>query len=64
MDDLSGNLKFEKIKYLEDNSWRNEINEFADSIINGEKITNGTSKEALATMKLAYQIYYADPQWR
>ena len=59
-----GNLKFEKIKYLEDNSWRDEINEFADSIINGEKITNGTSKEALATMKLVYQIYYADHHWR
>ena len=59
-----GNLRFEKIKYLEDNSWKNEIDEFAESITNGNKITNGNSKEALATMKLVYQIYYADPLWR
>ena len=59
-----GTLKYEKIQYLEDNSWRNEINEFADSIINGGKNVKCTSKEALATMKLVYQIYYADTQWR
>ena len=59
-----GTLKYEKIHYLEDNSWKNEINEFADTIINGQKILHGTSLEALATMKLVYQIYYADSKWR
>ncbi|SVD91962.1 uncharacterized protein METZ01_LOCUS444816, partial [marine metagenome] len=59
-----GTLKYEKIHYLEDNSWRYEINEFADSIINGQTTLYGTSEEALATMKLVYQIYYADTSWR
>jgi predicted dehydrogenase len=59
-----GTLQQETIKYLEDNSWRDEINEFADSIIYGKTVEYGNSAEALATMKIVYQIYYADPEWR
>lgn len=54
----------EIITYLEDNSWRDEINEFADAIIHKKTIQFGSSYDALATMKLVYQIYYADPKWR
>jgi len=50
--------------YNEDPSWRDEINEFVDAIINNGVIINGNSVDALATMKLVYQIYWADPQWR
>jgi len=59
-----GTLRHKTIKYLEDNSWRNEIYEFADAILNGGKIEFGGSADALATMKLVYKIYYADEQWR
>jgi predicted dehydrogenase len=59
----TGSLRYETIKYLEDNSWRDEINEFADGILNGRKITFGNSADALATIKLVYQIYKADPAW-
>lgn len=50
--------------YLEDNSWRDEINEFADVIVNDTAVINGTSSDALAVMELVYGIYAADAQWR
>ena len=59
-----GNTQESTITFLEDNSWRDEINEFADAIIKNKKIRVGNSGEALATMQLVYSIYYADPQWR
>ncbi len=63
-DSAVGTLQEEVISYLEDNSWRDEIYEFADVIAKGTKIKSGGSKDALETMKLVYRIYYADAQWR
>jgi predicted dehydrogenase len=63
-DSVVGVLQEEVISYLEDNSWRDEINSFADAILNKDKIKFGGSKDALETMKLVYRIYYADPRWR
>ncbi len=60
----TGTAREEVITYLEDNSWRDEINEFGDAICNGGVIRSGNSTEALATMKLVYRIYWADPEWR
>lgn len=60
----TGAAKEEVITYLEDNSWRDEIFEFADSIINKTPIQSGTSMDAYNTMKLVYSIYCADPEWR
>jgi predicted dehydrogenase len=54
----------ETIRYTEDNSWRDEIFDFARAILEDKKIVYGSSQEALATMKMVYRIYYADPQWR
>ena len=59
-----GSLRSETITYLEDNSWRDEVYEFADAIVNGNDIKSGTSKDALATMKLVYRIYNADLEWK
>jgi len=59
-----GTLSKETINYLEDNSWRREIDEFTDSIVNNDKVLSGNSKDALETMKLVYRIYWADPEWR
>ena len=50
--------------YLEDNSWKQEIDEFADIIINDKEVTNGNSKDALEVMKLVYKIYCSDKQWK
>jgi predicted dehydrogenase len=59
-----GSLRCETVTYLEDNSWRDEINEFADAVSNGNDIESGNSQDALATMKLVYRIYNADPEWK
>jgi predicted dehydrogenase len=51
-------------RYNKDNSWRDEIWEFADCVLEDKPIDSGSSLEALKTMHLVYRIYCADPQWR
>jgi predicted dehydrogenase len=51
-------------RYNKDNSWRDEIWEFADCVLEDKPIDSGSSIEALKTMHLVYRIYCADPQWR
>ena len=63
-DSHHGTLESRTIKYLEDNSWKREIDEFADAITGKGEIRFGTSADALKTMQLVYRIYYADPEWR
>jgi predicted dehydrogenase len=60
----NGQLESKTIQFLEDNSWRDEVNEFAASIVNSKPIESGTSKDALETMKLVFAIYYSDLNWR
>jgi predicted dehydrogenase len=50
--------------YLDDNSWKLEIDEFVDLIINDEVVENGNSAEALKVMELVYKIYHADDRWK
>lgn len=49
--------------YLDDNSWRDEVYEFADAVVADKKIENGTSADALKVMELVYKIYTADQSW-
>ena len=63
-DSMSGSQSAEEITYLDDYSWKNEVDEFADIIINGKKVTNGSSADALGVMKMVYRIYYSDKKWR
>jgi predicted dehydrogenase len=51
-------------RYNKDPSWGAEVNQFIDCIIDNRKVVNGTSDDALQTMKLVYKIYYSDPSWR
>ena len=60
----TGSDREEVITYLEDNSWRDEINEFADAIIDGKEIQIGTVEEAIDAMKIVFRIYWADSKWR
>ena len=46
-----------------DLSWKKEIDEFADSIINDHKIKNGTLEESMKVMKLIEEIYSKDTDW-
>ena len=59
----NGQMESKTIKFLIDNSWRDEIYEFADAIIHDKKIESGTSNDALETMKLVFSIYYSDSEW-
>lgn len=59
----TGILSYQTIKYLEDNSWKDEIYEFANCVLNNTPVVEGSSADALATMKLVYDIYNADQEW-
>ncbi len=61
---MSGSHSEQIINYLDDNSWKNEVDEFADIIIKDKKVINGNSADALGVMKMVYNIYYSDKQWR
>ncbi len=50
--------------YLEDTSWQEEVDEFAELIAHGGEVVNGGSQDALKVMELVYRIYDADDQWR
>ena len=60
----SGQMQKTTIKFLNDNSWRDEISEFANCIIKDKSIRYGTSYDALQCMKLVNEIYYQDINWR
>jgi len=60
----NGQMETRTVKFLQDNSWRDEIFEFAESIINNTPILSGTSNDALETMKLVFTIYYNDIDWQ
>lgn len=59
----TGTLHKEIKKYLEDNSWRDEINDFAENILSDVPIKSGTSADAYSTMKLVFMIYSEDQEW-
>ena len=60
----NGQMESITIKFLQDNSWRDEVFEFADTILNDTKIYSGNSLDALETMKLVFKIYFGDEEWR
>jgi predicted dehydrogenase len=60
----SGDPREMTIRYNQDNSWRDEIHYFANAIMKGKPILDGSSMEALETMRLVYRIYCADSKWR
>ena len=60
----TGTQQEEVITYLNDNSWKDEIDEFARAVIHADPILHGNSRDALETMKLVFRIYYADAEWR
>ncbi len=60
----TGATREEVITYLNDPSWGDEIDEFANAIVHGAAIQSGSSNDALETMKLVYRIYCADEGWK
>jgi predicted dehydrogenase len=62
-DNDAGDPREQTTRYNEDNSWRDEVFAFADSIVNDTPVVSGSSLDALKTMELVYRIYLADPEW-
>ena len=62
--DDRGYPKEEIHNYENDNSWSDEVAEFVDTVLKDSPIQNGSSQEALNTMKLVYKIYCADTNWK
>lgn len=62
----SNNGSFNEISksFLEDHSWKREIDEFADYIIKNKKIVNGSINDAVKIMELVQKIYHSDNIWR
>lgn len=59
----NGQMNSKTIKYLDDSSWKREIDEFAEVIINNKDVESGSSAQALIAMKLVFNIYKADKSW-
>ena len=62
-DEPTGSQNKTKKNYLYDNSWKEEIDDFADCIINNKPINDGTSEDALRVMEMIFDIYKADKTW-
>jgi predicted dehydrogenase len=60
----AGDPKEQTTRYNEDNSWKDEIAEFMEAILNNQEITEGSGEDALKTMQLVYRIYCADDVWK
>jgi predicted dehydrogenase len=59
-----GNPREEMIYFDQDKSWKLEVEEFVDCILNDKPIIHGNSTDALKVMELVYNIYNADEKWR
>jgi len=56
-------LSSRTIEFTEDNSWRDEIDEFVQIIETAGEVEIGSAQEALSAMGLVYEIYKADKNW-
>jgi len=58
-----GDTREQTTLYTTDNSWQDEIFDFAKAILSDSRIESGSSTEALKTIELVYRIYSADRHW-
>lgn len=58
-----GNPREQITSYVRDRSWRLEVEEFADCVLNNQPVRIGTSQHALEAMRTVYRIYHSDPAW-
>lgn len=62
-DNDAGDPREQTTHYNRDDSWRDEVFEFATAVLEDQPIHDGSSLEALKTMELVYRIYAADREW-
>ncbi len=60
----NGQMYSNTIKYLDDNSWKREIDEFTEIILNNKKVISGSSIQAYDAMNLVFKIYNSDKTWK
>ena len=60
-DDLIARKKF---FFKKDKSWQEEIDEFADIVMNNDDVKIGNLKDALSVMKMISKIYKNDKNWK
>ena len=58
-----GSQEEKVLTFLKDNSWSEEINEFADCVYYDKQVKNGTIQEMVKAMKLIEKIYKIDKSW-
>ena len=63
-DNDGGDPSEQVTRYNRDPSWEAEVSAFAAAILNDTPVPSGTSEDALKTMQLVFNIYYADASWR
>lgn len=63
-ENAGGRPRETSMKYVVDHSWQDEINDFAIDIIDDRSVSRGNVEDALKTMKLVFQIYCADEDWK
>ena len=60
----NGNPKEKIIKYVNDPSWKKEIQNFADTLIKNQSVVLSSSRDAINCMKVIYDIYSSDKKWK
>lgn len=60
---ITGTGDLVEYSFLDDRSWKREIDDFVDIIKNNKKVENGNSLDALAVMSMIQNIYEADDTW-
>ena len=63
-ENAGGSPRESSVKYIRDNSWQEEVNDFAADIVEDRTVSNGSIEDALATMKLVFKIYQSDSKWQ
>ena len=58
--------KFKKMNffYKKDNSWKEEVDEFANIVKNNSSVKTGNLTDALNVMKMIDKIYKNDKEWK
>ena len=56
--------KIKIFKFKKDNSWRDEVDEFANIILKDKKIETGNTNQALRVMTMIDKIYKNDKKWK
>ena len=59
-----GSQKIKKFFFKKDNSWKDEIDEFARTIIKKKRVITGNINDAIQVMDMVQKIYLSDKNWK